>query len=426
MDKYYRSLFVLLTIMLSGCSEADSVKESSVRELREQPVASLDSSHSDIEDTGKEVFDRSALLKSRLSEEEARMGWINLFDGSTLFGWESDGKANFRVENNLLVVDQGEMSLLCTNLQWDEYELLVEYRAEKEVNSGIFLSTDLDSGDVTSDCYEVNIAPSSHPYATGSVVERKVATNVPDAEGSDWRVMRIQFDGDTLTVALDSRIVCQYTDSQPQGLGRIGLQHNQGRIEFRKVMLRPLRLGSLLDTELSLWKQYPEMDADFSVNEDGALHVKGGSGQIETQSQFDDFILLAEYKLPTPEMNSGIFFRCIPGDNMMGYECQVSNFGTEADQLVPADCGTGGIFRRQDARLIAGETNQWVTVLLHAQGASMAAWVNGIPVSDWIDTREANENPRRGKRLEAGTIMIQGHDPKTDALFRQFKIRSTK
>ena len=54
----------------------------------------------------------------------------------------------------------------------------------------------------------------------------------------------------------------------------------------------------------------------------------------------------------------------------------------------------------------------------------MSAWVNGIQVSDWTDTREVNENPRRGLRLEAGTIMIQGHDPKTNALFKQFNIRS--
>lgn len=109
---------------------------------------------------------------------------------------------------------------------------------------------------------------------------------------------------------------------------------------------------------------------------------------------------------------------------MMGYECQVSNFGTETNSLLPEDCGTGGIFRRQDARLIAGETNQWATVVLQVEGPSMSAWVNGIQVSDWTDTREVNENPRRGLRLEAGTIMIQGHDPKTNALFKQFNIRS--
>jgi hypothetical protein len=191
-------------------------------------------------------------------------------------------------------------------------------------------------------------------------------------------------------------------------------------------MLRPLDLNSLLDPDLSAWKKYPNMDATYSINEQGEMHVKGGSGQIETLDTFSDFILLAEYQLPTPEMNSGIFFRCIPGDKMMGYECQVSNFATQEGGLIPSDCGAGGIFRRQDARLIAGETGKWATIVLLAQGPSMGAWVNGIQVSDWTDIRDVDVNPRRGKRLEAGTIMIQGHDPTTDALFRQIRIRSTQ
>jgi hypothetical protein len=40
----------------------------------------------------------------------------------------------------------------------------------------------------------------------------------------------------------------------------------------------------------------------------------------------------------------------------------------------------------------------------------------------WYDERSPNENPRRGLRLEPGTIMIQGHDPQTDALFKQIKV----
>ena len=52
----------------------------------------------------------------------------------------------------------------------------------------------------------------------------------------------------------------------------------------------------------------------------------------------------------------------------------------------------------------------------------MAVWVNGVQVSDWTDTRKPDPNPRRGLRLEAGTIMIQGHDPTTDLSFRNLRI----
>jgi hypothetical protein len=52
----------------------------------------------------------------------------------------------------------------------------------------------------------------------------------------------------------------------------------------------------------------------------------------------------------------------------------------------------------------------------------MAAWVDGFQVSDWTDDREPHENPRKGLRLEPGTIMIQGHDPTTDLSFRNLRI----
>jgi hypothetical protein len=35
-------------------------------------------------------------------------------------------------------------------------------------------------------------------------------------------------------------------------------------------------------------------------------------------------------------------------------------------------------------------------------------------MADWTDDREPHENPRQGKRLEAGSLQLQAHDPATD------------
>ena len=48
--------------------------------------------------------------------------------------------------------------------------------------------------------------------------------------------------------------------------------------------------------------------------------------------------------------------------------------------------------------------------------------MNGYQVVDWEDTRKPDENPRRGQRLAAGHISLQGHDPTTDISFRNLKI----
>ena len=121
-------------------------------------------------------------------------------------------------------------------------------------------------------------------------------------------------------------------------------------------------------------------------------------------------------------INSGIFFRSIPGEVMNGYESQIHNGFVDGDRAKPADCGTGGIFRRQNARRVVAGEFEWFTKTIHADGPHMAVWVNGYQVSDWTDTRKPDKNPRRGLRLEPGTIIIQGHDPTTDFLFRNLRI----
>jgi hypothetical protein len=414
-------VFALLLVTL-GCQPAkeepaveDDVSVTSDDDRQNPDLIADSSSPPDVEVSAEQ------LLAARLPEAEVTEGWIRLFDGHTLFGWQIAGDANWRVEDGSIVVDQGDACLLCTSVPWKNFELILDFKADADTNSGVFLRTPLNPENPAEDCYEVNIAPADNPFPTGGIVKRKKATGFK-ADSDDWHTMKMVMDGKRLQVSVDGSNVCDYTDQVGVAEGRIGLQHNSGRVEFRNIRLRPLGLKSLLNEALSEWKKYPDMPGEFTVTEQGNLRVKGGRTQLESKQSFDDFVLLAEYKLPLDEMNSGIFFRCIPGDVMMGYECQLSNEIKDGDPLAPADCGTGGIFRRQDARVVAGETDKFATVVLVAHGPAIAAWVNGVQVSDWYDDRKSDENPRRGLRLEAGTFMIQGHDPGTDALIKQFSV----
>ncbi len=122
-------------------------------------------------------------------------------------------------------------------------------------------------------------------------------------------------------------------------------------------------------------------------------------------------------------LNSGVFFRCIPGELMNGYESQIQNQFVGDDRSKPVDCGTGGIFRRTEARRIVAEDEEWFCKTIIATGPHVSVWVNGYQVTDWSDTRETDPNPRRGLRLEPGTIIFQGHDPTTDILLKDIRIR---
>jgi hypothetical protein len=399
---------VLSSLSLSGCS-----KQTTTDVDPPKPVVIV----------APKTYEASAeqLLAARLPANEAAVGWIRLFDGHTLYGWEIAGPANWSVTDQTITVDGGDSSLLCTSMPWLDYELELDYRCGADTDSGIFLRTPLEPEGSGIDCFEVNLADGDSEYPTGSVVGKQ-KSEVAVEPTADWRKLSIQIRGNDISVSIGDNQVCQYTDELGFPAGRIGLQHEKGRIEFRNIRLRPLGLEKLLDEDLSKWTKYPQMPGEFSISKEGWLHARGGRNQLESKKSYDDFVVFAEFKMPKASMNSGIFFRCIEGSEMLGYECQLSNEFKDGNPLIPADHGTGGIFKRQNARLVAGLVDDWTTVLLAVHGPTMAAWVQGIQVSNWYDDRVPDENPRKGSRMEAGTLMIQGHDPESDVYFKQLSV----
>lgn len=354
----------------------------------------------------------------RLSEEELNEGWISLFDEQTLFGWEPGSNANWKVENGIISVDDGEPGLLCTTSEFADYVLKVDFRFAPGTNSGIFLHTPVKPTDPASDCYELNIAePAVSEFSTGSFVKRSKAeaTAPPDT----WHSYEVTMEGGRCTVKLNGAEVLDYTDPQPLLRGRIGLQLNKGRVEFRNIRLRPLGVKPLLNgQDLAGWKAGPNSASKFTVRDDGSVHVAGGKGHLESEQSYGDFVSQLQCQTHVENQNSGFFFRCIPGEELNGYESQIHNGFKDGDRSQPADAGTGAIFRRTTARLVVANDKQWFHKTIVAVGPHISVWVDGFQVTDWTDTRAADPNPRKGVRTEAGTFMLQGHDPGTDVSFR--------
>jgi hypothetical protein len=194
---------------------------------------------------------------------------------------------------------------------------------------------------------------------------------------------------------------------------------------FTKFNVRLQKFISLFDGKtLNGWTIRGEAKADIK---DGVLRLTNGSGSLESDGKYGDFVLQLEYLTPErPEgkgVNSGVFFRCIPGETMNGYECQILNNPGEKDYKSYIGTDTGGIFRRQAGRNVGPKDGEWNYLTIAAKGNRMATWVNGIQVTDWTDERKPHQNPRNGCRTEAGTIQFQGHDPSTEILLRNIRIR---
>lgn len=396
-----------------------------------------------------------------LNDAEIAEGWISLFDGHSLFGWESNSsEVNWSVAERTITADAGPKGLLLTYTPFADYQFRCEYRMAAGGNSGVFLRTLREPKDVTKDCYEVNIVD-EHPegYLTGALVGLQ-KTAEPIKGSGEWHTLLLAANGTKITIAIDGNLVCIYDDTRPEARrsGLIGLQKNAGKIEFKNIALQPLNQKPLFNgTDLTSWRTVPGSKGEFTV-EEGTIHVKGGEGFIESVSQHKDFVLQTQTRTNAEAVNTGIFFRAAAGTEKAksnGYEMQVDNSykslfeenkawdekhgidypypnGSALDYVIrgaqlrhvgpPTNAGTGAIFRRINARRIVASDNQWASVTLIASGPRFSTYVHGYAVVHWEDTRQPDPNPRKGLRLDAGHFSLQGHDPGTDASFKAITV----
>ncbi len=233
----------------------------------------------------------------------------------------------------------------------------------------------------------------------------------------------------------------------PAGSGPLAFDVPAGTVlELRLARFLPDLDGTLFDGKtLAGWKVTKDAKREkskFTVK-DGELHVKDGPGDLATDRHLDDFILRLECRSNGKHLNSGIFFRAIPGEYQNGYEAQIQNdftlsppkkhlvdvfdpgtgkkTGTREVTSAARDFGTGAIYRRIPARKGVAKDGEWFTMTVMARGRHIATWVNGVQQVDWTDGRAAHDNPRSGYRAKAGAISIQGHDPTTDLSFRNLR-----
>lgn len=356
-----------------------------------------------------------------LSKEEIADGWILLFDGATTFGWESYGGAKWKVVEGTLVSDEGTGWIL-TNTEFTDFTLKAEFRVGDRGNSGIAFRAAKGPKPYETG-FEMQIGDHMPKEPTGSI--EHVAAAKPGARKPEaWQSAVITAEGDHLTVVLDGEKLVD-THSSKYARGVIGFQRGepQRKVEFRNVCLKPRGQKSIFNgKDLSGWQVLPGHKSIYSVTPAGELNVKNGNGDIQTAGQWADFCLQLDVISNGPHLNSGVFFRALPGQFWSGYESQIRNQWEGDDRSKPVDFGTGGIYGHQPARRVVSSDHEWFTNTIVAHGPHIAVWINGYQVSDWTDTRPLTESARQGCRIQPGVISLQGHDPTTDLSFRNIRV----
>lgn len=374
----------------------------------------------------------AALLPGKseaITPAEAADGWIQLFDGESLFGWTSDGPAKWKTENGVLTSDPGAAGYLRANSAFADFLLKCEFRIGAEGASGIYMRWEKHSKQEENG-YKLQIDDRDANYPTGSLLDILKASSAVPRPG-DWRSLEAMANADHFMIRLDGTIVLDGKDSRFR-TGYIRLESRPGsRIEFRNLRLKPLDVESLFDgADLAGWKQVAPPPAKPSklsklipikakpkpakwAPTEGGIRVQDGPDQLETQKTFADFILQLQVRVDSKDKNhhpeGAILFRGDPGKYESGYRLLIHN---------DAKSPSGTLGDLQPARKAVGQDKVYSTQTIAAYGRHVSVWVDGTLVNDYEDRR-----PDGIARTAAGTIAL-AHDVDSVFDFKNINVES--
>lgn len=223
----------------------------------------------------EEENEESEEASNALTDQEKADGWKLLFDGKSLDGWHSfhqkDVRPGWRVENGVLVcADPHDAGDLCTDDNYDWFELQLEYNISKGGNSGIMFHVTDEGGAAWATGPEFQLednAAAGDPQRCGWLYALyqppdDPATGKPiDATkpAGEWNHVRLLISPDKCTHEINGvkyleyvlgsedfkqRVAASKFGAMPlfakSGSGFVALQGDHGQVSFRNIKIRPI------------------------------------------------------------------------------------------------------------------------------------------------------------------------------------------
>jgi len=247
----------------------------------------------------------AASLGSDIAFGAEETGWISLFDGRTLAGWEAGGSSEtFSVRNGMIVADGHISHLFYTGPveghDFTNFELKAEVKTTPKADSGIFFHTEYQRLDLPIKGYEVQIN-NTHPSLGGNRELRRTGSlyGVRDVfvscvEDQTWFTVYIIVEGRRIRIGIDGRLLVDYTEpddpvraesnaSKILTHGTFALQGaGKGNIVyFKNIRVKPLSKGERIGQSRSAEQiEYEKRISAFHAMGlpliDYHVHLKGG------------------------------------------------------------------------------------------------------------------------------------------------------
>ena len=164
--------------------------------------------------------------------------WTELFDGKTLKGWNVIGTANWEVVDGAMQASNGN-GYLVTPMSYGDVQVIVEFWADEDANSGVFLRL-MDLNKISAMVgYEVQIFDKrpDPEFRTGSVTFIAKPAAMIDA-ANRWNTFDITVRGPRIIVDMNGTRTVDVQNTMFTRAGPIALQRTAGTIKFRSVRVR--------------------------------------------------------------------------------------------------------------------------------------------------------------------------------------------
>ncbi|MDI9383292.1 MAG: DUF1080 domain-containing protein [Verrucomicrobiota bacterium] len=183
------------------------------------------------------------------SSLQAEDGWLKLFNGRDLSGWEHKGEGQFFVEEGQLIGTQtdGKGGNFYTLSEWSDFELRAVYKMDWPANSGFWYRFD----PKTENGYQFDILKYTNPVAFSGTLyfpaRMFIFANLDEATENrdDWNEAKIRAEGGKFTHWLNGKKIGEGEDAQLKS-GRIGIQVHPGndvkgmKITIKSLEIRPI------------------------------------------------------------------------------------------------------------------------------------------------------------------------------------------
>ncbi|MEP7143939.1 MAG: DUF1080 domain-containing protein [Ferruginibacter sp.] len=411
---------------------------------------------------GRDADYQKKAIQKYLDEMPSGRGYEALFNGKDLSGWkglvgnpvlrakmnadtlkaeqekaDKIMKEGWSAKNGLLVFG-GHGENLCTQKQYGDFEMLVDWKITAQGDAGIYLR-----GSPQVQIWDTSRVDVGAQVGSGGLYNNQKNESKPlllaDNAIGEWNNFHIIMRGDKVTVFLNGKLVTDHTILENYwdralpifSKEQLELQAHGTYVAYRNIYLRELD-GSenfeLSDEEKkdgfkilfdgTNMDQWTGNKVDYKVDNGNLLiDPKGGEhGNLYTKDEFSDFIYRFEFQL-TPGANNGVGIRTpLDGDAAyVGMEIQVlDNEAAVYKDLHPYQYH-GSVYGVIAAkRGFLKPVGEWNYEEIVAKGKKIKVTLNGEVILDG-DIEEASKNgtvdhnEHPGLKRTAGHIGFLGH-----------------